>query len=316
MHTDLPPSTSIPPKKHHYRLVRGVARFRWLRELLAGIYVVSHRRSTARFVAEQHDNLAASLFAVDIDRLSRCLRTDGYSLGLHLPSDLLVQLQTHARTSRCFADRDPSLGFLVDDRARAEAALGKEILLAECFNARASCDAVDRIANDPLIQIVAARHLGSTPRLVGTSLWWTFPVDASESDRMHHAHFFHRDVDDFRFVKFFFYLTDVNLNDGGHVIVRGSHRRQPFVRTTDRFLLRRFDDDEIEQFYGANHIVEVGGAAGTGFVENTLCVHKGLTPTHHPRLILQLEFALFDYGLSHDDREPSELRSILDLQDR
>ena len=51
--------------------------------------------------------------------------------------------------------------------------------------------------------------------------------------------------------------------------------------------------------------------AGTGFAENTLCVHKGMTPTRAPRLLLQLQFALYDYGVMHDRRDPATLRRLI-----
>jgi hypothetical protein len=57
-------------------------------------------------------------------------------------------------------------------------------------------------------------------------------------------------------------------------------------------------------------ILEICGAAGTGFAENTLCVHKGRTPSREPRLLLQLQYALFDYGVMHDRRAPAALKMI------
>jgi hypothetical protein len=307
---------AVTARPNHYKVVRTVARFSPLRESIAAA-VGFHARTTAKtFEAEQRAALNDSFFDSDaIDRFSHDLRADGYALGLNLPGQLLDQLLEYTSDNPCYADRNPALGFVPTHRADAESILGKPILLAEYFNARANCAAINAIIRDPLVQLVAARHLGKIPRVVGTSLWWTFPVKASREDRLHHAHFFHRDVDDFRFVKFFFYLTDVRKGDGGHVIVRNSHREPPTVRVSDRVLLRRFDDEEIERFYGPERISEITGPAGTGFAENTLCVHKGLTPVANPRLILQVEFAFYDYGLSHDSRTLDQLKSITEAED-
>jgi hypothetical protein len=117
-------------------------------------------------------------------------------------------------------------------------------------------------------------------------------------------------VDDFRFLKFFFYLTDVEKGDGAHVCVRGSHHRLPEIRPSDRWNIRRYSDSEIEAFYPPGDIVEVSGRAGSGFAENTLCVHKGRTPVVAPRLLLQLQYALFDYGVMNDRRESHALQLI------
>jgi hypothetical protein len=157
---------------------------------------------------------------------------------------------------------------------------------------------------------IAGAYLDSVRTFVGANLWWTFPVQASDEDRDRHAHRFHRDVDDFRFFKFFFYLTGVEEGDGGHVCVVLSHRHPPAFPRGDQWNIRRYSDAEVSSFYPADRIVEICGPAGTGFAENTLCVHKGRTSQREPRLLLQLQYALFDYGVMHDQRDPAVLRRI------
>src|SRR6185312_10304249 len=111
--------------------------------------------------------------------------------------------------------------------------------------------------------------------------------------------------------KFFFYLTPVKQSDGAHVCVIASHLKPPLIRAGDRWKLRRYSDAEIESFFGAEQILEICGPAGSGFAENTLCLHKGRTPTEGARLLLQLQFALFDYGVMHDRRDASALQMIV-----
>jgi hypothetical protein len=166
------------------------------------------------------------------------------------------------------------------------------------------------LVTDPVLQWIAGRYLESMPKFVGANLWWTFPVVPLERDRDLHAHLFHRDVDDFRFFKFFFYLTPVEPGDGAHVCVLSSHVKPPRSEPGDPWNLRRYSDQEIAGTFAAENILEICGPAGTGFAENTLCIHKGLTPTDQPRLLLQLQFALFDYGVMHDRRDPTSLRMI------
>ena len=192
----------------------------------------------------------------------------------------------------------------------AEFRLGKPVLVAQYFNTAAECPVIRQVIDDPWLNWVAGRYLDSLPVFVGVNLWWTFPVDAPEEDRDRHAHLFHRDVDDFRFFKFFFYLTDVQSGDGGHVCVVGSHLQPPLVRAGDRWNIRRYSDAEVEACYPKERVVEVVGPAGTGFAENTMCAHKGRTPSQSPRLLLQVQFALFDYGVMHDYRNPEALRLI------
>jgi hypothetical protein len=294
-----------------YTLMRGVARFRTVREAISHSRRLLQGRRLRSHLAACEARMPQSVFApFDHAEFVRRLRDDGVAFGLKLPESMTREILDHAAQHPCFADREPGRGFRFDDRGRAEAALGKPILVAQYFNVGAQSAAVERLLRDPALQWIAGAYLESVPTFVGANLWWTFPVQAREEDRDRHAHLFHRDVDDFRFFKFFFYLTDVASGDGAHVCVVASHRRPPMVRPGDRWNIRRYTDAEIARCFDAEQVVEVCGPAGTGFAENTLCVHKGLTPTRDPRLLLQLQYALFDYGVMHDRRAPAALQMI------
>ena len=294
-----------------YTLMRGAARFSAVRSLVATTRraVVGHRAADYR--ADCEARIAQTQFPM-LDRAAfvRALRADGVSFGLTLPTATVAGIHDYARHAICYADRVPAQGFALDRRNEAEQALGKPILLAQYLNTTRDCAAVARLVSDPMLQAIACDYLGSVPTFVGANLWWTFPVAASEADRNLHAHLFHRDVDDFHFFKFFFYLTDVGEGDGAHVCVAGSHRRPPHSGLVDRWNIRRYSDDEVTAHYPAERIREILGPAGTGFAENTMCVHKGLTPTRSARLLLQLQYALFDYGAMHDRVDTARLGRI------
>lgn len=294
-----------------FTLMRGVARFSAPRQVLASTLGLPGRLRLKSWEGVARSRGAESLVPdVDIRQAVTDLDADGIALGFVLPPTVVSEIVHFAQTHPCFADRQADRGFMVKDHESAQRAIGKSVLLAQYFNTESTCPAVERLARDPALNIVAARFLRSVPRFVGANLWWTFPVDASEEDRHRHAHLFHRDVDDFRFLKFFFYLTDVEPGEGAHVCVRGSHRAPPYLQPFDRWKLRRYTDAEIAGAYASSDILEITGKAGTGFAENTLCVHKGRTPRMAPRLLLQLQFALFDYGVMHDRRDPGSLRLI------
>lgn len=255
--------------------------------------------------------MAHSLFPLlDRHKFVHDLGNDGLALGLRLPSALVEEIVAYAASSPCYADRRPDQGFLPHQHTAAEESLHKPVLLAQYFNASSGCPAIAKLACDPVLQWIAARYLGSVPTLVGTNMWWTFPVKASETDRDLHAHLFHRDVDDFRFFKFFFYLTDVPQGEGAHMCVLASHEQPPLLRAWDRWNIRRYSDAEIAHSFSPDAVHEICGPAGTGFAENTLCVHKGRTPETRARLLLQIQFALFDYGAMHDRVNTARLRHL------
>jgi hypothetical protein len=294
-----------------YTLMRGAARFAAVRSLVCASRRALQARRLRAYLSACESRMERSQFPELARRdMVRRLHADGIAFGLRLPAETCDEIRQFTERAPCFADRDPANGFRLADFGRAQQALGKPLLLAQYFNVAQACPAIARLLDDPALRWVAGSYLQSMPTFVGANLWWTFPVDALASDRDRHAHLFHRDVDDFRFFKFFFYLTDVEPGDGAHVCVTASHRRPPLLRRGDRWNLRRYSDAEVQGHYPPEQIVEVCGPAGTGFAENTLCVHKGMTPTRQPRLLLQLQYALFDYGAMHDRRESAALRMI------
>jgi len=83
------------------------------------------------------------------------------------------------------------------------------------------------------------------------------------------------------------------------------------AQTSDRWKVRRYRDDEVLGFFGSDRILEIHGAKGTGFAEDTLCIHKGLPSTRNARLLLQFQYALYDYRIQRDEIEPAQLKRVL-----
>jgi hypothetical protein len=144
------------------------------------------------------------------------------------------------------------------------------------------CPHILELANRPSLLRFAARHLECKPTISALVLRWSFPSNEPGVG----VQSFHRDSDDWRFVKICVYLTDVDEECGPHVYVRGSHLTAPSIR------LRRFSNDEIARRYGPESIVAVTGASGFGFAVNTQGIHKGMVPLKRPRLMLQIQYSL------------------------
>ncbi len=309
---DLPPLLRSILVNPDYVLMRGLARFAWVRALVAfAKRALGRRRAEARRKTLL-SRMDESIFpGVALEPFMTKLKENGLGFGLALPPTEVDEIKAFAATNPVYAFRNPKWGFAPQELKAAEAALGKEILLAQYFNAQPNCAAIGRIANDPLLNLIALNYLGCVPQYLGAVLWWTYPVTPNRADQMKHAHFFHRDVDDFKFLKFFFYLTDVAPKDGGHWAVAGSNKQAPHVRFKDRFVTRRFEDTEVETFYGKERVLEVVGPQGMGFAEDTLCVHKAATPVKAPRLVLQLQFGLYKFVKENDVRPPEQLSDLI-----
>lgn len=139
------------------------------------------------------------------------------------------------------------------------------------------------LANDPRVLSIVRQQLGCDPLISYMAAWWSLAGQHAPEQ----AEFFHRDVDDWRFIKLFVYLTDVDVDCGPHIYVEGSHRKK------DLLAIRRYEDEFVAQTFGSDKIKLFTGEAGTGFLENTFGMHRGLPPTKQNRLIFQVVYSLF-----------------------
>ncbi len=111
---------------------------------------------------------------------------------------------------------------------------------------------------------------------------WSSPELAGVSDLQR----FHRDTDDWRFLKVMVYLTNVDEFCGPHVYVKGTH-------CSGQTLRQRFwtDEEMAESFDHSRFAVALGGM-GSAFAVDTSGIHKGQAPTREYRLMLMLQYSL------------------------
>lgn len=275
-------------------VMRQLARFRAVRSLFCRF----QPQAAPRFSGESVFVHAAP------DTVVHSVVKDGLYQGLNLPSELLADMLAYAKQYPCYGDRKPNYGFHYAQRLEAEHWYNRQFVTASYFNTIETCPAIAQLSRDPLVLSIAADYLGANPVLISSHLWWSFVTDASVQARRKAAQLFHYDVDDYRFIKFYFYLTDVDGLTGAHACIQGTHRHKKFRHEWNR---KRFRDSEMIDAYGLENLVTIRGNAGFGFVEDTLCFHKGMPPIRHDRLMLQLEFATRDYQMQHDRVDPQSL---------
>jgi hypothetical protein len=291
-------------KNPRWLLMRNIGRFGGVRSLLH-----------AWLKTEQWNNCelkGESVFGeIDLQHVITSLEKESLYRGINLPKNLVQEILNFAKSEVCYGDRKPSFGFYYPQKVQAQSQYGKSFVTANYFNTVETCPAIATLVHDPALAAIAAAYLGVKPVHVSTRLWWSLATEASGHDRRKAAQMFHYDLDDYRFLKFFFYLTDVNLSTGPHICVLGSHRRKKFMHELFR---KRFSDAAILQYYDAEKVIKICGNAGFGFAEDTLCFHKGDPPLHGDRLMLQIEYATYDYGMQHDHLTRSSLCAVSQQQ--
>jgi hypothetical protein len=145
-----------------------------------------------------------------------------------------------------------------------------------------ACPHILALANSPALLGLAAQYMGCKPTISALGLRWSFPVPGNASD----LQAFHRDSEDWRYLKVLVYLTDVDLEAGPHVYLNGSHLTRAPVR------LRFYTDDEISATYGKELLLTATGSRGFCFAVDTAGIHKGAAPHRLPRLMLQIQYSL------------------------
>lgn len=146
--------------------------------------------------------------------------------------------------------------------------------------------------NDPRVLETAELYLGCKPLLDNIGCWWSFGGrEAAKGTQRHH-----RDLDSLRGFKIFFYLTDVDEENGPHVFVKGSHR-SPRLGTG-----RALADTEVHGVFGTDATTTMTGPAGSWFLVDTYGFHKGALPRRGRRLLLTAQYNI--NRTPHAPRQP------------
>jgi hypothetical protein len=268
---------------------------------LKRVYLFFSRIGGQQIQISQDDHLSNTsvilLGGADVNDVVRDIKELGYSLKVRLNDSCLESIRQYSDNEKCYAYGDPKLGFFLSDKANCEEHIGKDILVARYYNFKDD-DAFSDFVNSPVLEAIAKGYLGNTARNIATQLWWSFPADVDNATKSNAAHFFHRDVDAWAFVKFFFYLSDVGPGDGPHVYVEASHKPSAFRQlVTEKFRIKRHSDDTVRSRFSDSAVTPIFGSAGTGMVVDTFGFHKGESPETHPRLIMCAVYATEDYGV-------------------
>ena len=141
-------------------------------------------------------------------------------------------------------------------------------------------------------------------------MWWSAPFKSNEEKvRSKAAQLYHFDMDRIKFIKFFFYLSDVNTHNGPHCYIKSSHKNIPISLRRDG----RFSDKEIFSEYPENYLVEITGQKGSILAVDTRGFHKGKPVEQGERLLLLIEFTNSLFGKTYNK---IDLRNIISNETR
>jgi hypothetical protein len=236
---------------------------------------------------------------VDVDDVVLKIRKDGYCPNLNLSPEILHQLLTFSSLATCYGDGNKDFPFHYSERDVAQQLAERPFRLARYNHALSASSALMTLASDPQLVAIARKYLRTEPVLISTRMWWSLAGPADSTQRKEAGQNFHYDIDGYRGLAFFFYLTDVKPSSGPHVYVRGTHMKKALRHIVSLHKART--DEEIDKSYGPENQVLLCGPAGSGFAEDIFGFHKGADPESVDRLIVQVRFGLHDYGTGQND---------------
>ncbi len=275
-------------------LMRKVARF----ELIRDWVLLLNKPSSVADAATV--NCPSVFTGIDPVAVADTIARDGVCLGINLPDTVVNDIVDFANTTPCYINRDLDRPWQYNHSSFPQQPPAEDIRLASYMHKSKLCPAIRKLESDPTLLAIAAQYLGTTPIPMGIELCWSFPAPATIAEQLEAAQVFHYDLDDYRTIKFFFYLIDVDEHAGPHVYIRGSHRNKPLMHQLLGVRCASLDDQKIVDRYGAENVLVICGPAGSGFAEEVIGFHKGALPTQKPRLMLQLEYTINDYGNIHE----------------
>ncbi len=146
-----------------------------------------------------------------------------------------------------------------------------------------------------ILQIVNG-YLGCIPTLYSMNTWWS-----RAGYRKAGPQDFHRDMDDFRFLSLFIYLTDVDYEAGPHVFIRGTHGIKELERLVGTEVALSMFPPAAKNGYGYNNLYDTHlndyketlvGNAGEAYLIDTYGIHKGEPLVSKDRLVIWLRYGL------------------------
>ena len=147
-----------------------------------------------------------------------------------------------------------------------------------------NCPSIANLILDDRIVDFATAYIGCLPVLASVNLRKSF----ANSLPSYGTQMFHSDPDSLRFIKFFWYLNDVDLKGGPFCYVQRSHRNH-FIGWQSKV---RWTNEEIENIYGRDPMKYLVASAGDLIVADTIGFHRGTKVESEDRRMLTISYAL------------------------
>lgn len=280
-------------EKSYQAMIRLYCRTKgFSRQILAKMLSVIH---PARVRAE-NPGILGRMNESELHHITETLHQDGYYIFEQRLSEELIQelIQVTKTTPALLRKMDQQSGEMKVKREIYNPSQVQAVRYDYESNELLKSKVVQKLISDLSVQAVAKSYLNANPIMDIVTMWWH--TDFQKTPDSNAAQYYHFDMDRIKWLKFFFYLTDVNTDTGPHCFIRGTHQAQNIPQEILNQGYVRITDDQIQKHFRPEDIKEFSGPRGTIIAEDTSGLHKGKHVHSGHRLIFQLEFAVSMFG--------------------
>ncbi|MEM6839119.1 MAG: phytanoyl-CoA dioxygenase family protein [Cyanobacteria bacterium P01_C01_bin.120] len=270
-----------------FLLMQYLARFVAVRQRFA------QQRQSVGSIIKKYSATSQVHLSNNIEAIVDTLFQDGYYQGLKLSEGKVQAFLDYAFTHPCYANRDRRGDPIYLTPELIAACPKMPYRVASYIHHQENSSLIKQLARDPQLLAIAEAYLGRAPVYHKSELIWSFPHQQSSANCF--THFFHSDINDYRNIKFFFYLTDVDETSGPHHYIEGSHVNRPLIGQLRAPSPSAKTSRKLAKLYGKDAIKTVTGPAGYGFIGDPYSLHRGSDTAARPRLFLQIEFIMSQY---------------------
>lgn len=246
----------------------------------------------AEKITEELDGFLGHFNKYDFETINQTLNDEGYVRFEKLISkEMLDKLQI-------FAKETPTTVRGINERV----IFNPDKLISEIYR----FDVMDLVNNpeiqelvmDPVLINIARKYLDCEPIFDFAAMWWSAGFKKEPSSDA--AQLYHFDMDRIKWLKVFIYVNDVDDYNGPHCFISGTHK---IGAKSSKILSRgyvRVSDQELKTYYPESNFKVLPGKAGSVFVGDTMCWHKGKPlEIGKNRLMLEFEYSSCSFGANH-----------------
>ena len=129
-----------------------------------------------------------------------------------------------------------------------------------------------------------SNYLKTIPFLAYVKIFYSLPNQTTISSQL-----FHCDTEDDNLIKLFFYLDDVDENNGPFVFIPKD--KSLAVMRSNKYQGKRLEDDEVYSSINSNDAIKFIGQKGSGLAIDTCrCLHYGSRENKKTRKLLMVQF--------------------------